>query len=321
MSERFLFFNSATGDPRKYQAQDFAQYFSRVLSTGLLHTNNSPGMKVKVEPGTLNSIVDPGESIMRGHYYENTTPLSLAHALPETDLNRIDRIILRLNLSNAERNIHLRVLTGDPAAEPVAPALVRTAFIYDISLAKILVQANTVQLQQSNLTDERLDEDVCGTVSSLITVPTNVFNQQFQEWISQNQEGFNSWFTVNQEYFTTWFESIKGLLNSEVAGNLLLLIQKNEADIKSLIKIKTNVTVLTNGWVLNDLTNRYEYTISDTDIRDSSVVDINIQIDYLDEAKTLLSVCNSGLGLVTLYASSPPDSDLIVDYRITKEVV
>lgn len=187
MAERFLFFNSAPTDPRKYQAQDFAEYFGSVLSSGLLHTDNVPGLKAAVEAGTLNTIVSPGKAVLRGHLYENTTPLTLAHDLPETSLDRIDRVVLRLNLNNAVRDIKLHVLTGVPAEVPVAPALTRTPFIYEISLAQVFVRKNTVQLLPTDLVDERLDEQLCGLVYSLISIPTD----QLQAFITAKRTELN----------------------------------------------------------------------------------------------------------------------------------
>lgn len=325
MAERYLFFNALETSPgvydREYQAQDFAEYFASVLSTGVLHTNNSPGLQVTVEPGTLNTIVDVGRAILKGHYYENTTPLTLTHAIPEPTLDRIDRIVLRLNRNNSERWIKLMVLSGEPADNPLAPELVRTKFIHDISLAQVLVRANTVQLLPGDLIDERLDEEVCGTVSSLITVPTNVFNQQFKAWLDENQTGFDDWFAVNRQAFVAWFENIRGILDENVAGNLLLLIQKNESDIKSLIKTKNNILIPASGWTSNAGTGRYEYQIDDMDITADSVVDVNIQLDYLDYARMMMSACVSGDGHVTLYSTDLLDNDLVVDYRITRQVI
>lgn len=188
MTQLYKFFNSAPGDPRTYQAADFADYFGSVLSTGLLHTDNVPGMAVSVEAGTLNTIVSTGKAIMDGHLYENTASLTLTHAIPEPDLDRIDRVVLRLDLSNAERSIKLRVLTGTPSATPVAPALTRSTFIYEISLAQILVRANTVQLLAGDLVDERLDENLAGLVYSLISIPTSQFQAEWDAFMAGIQD-------------------------------------------------------------------------------------------------------------------------------------
>jgi len=173
MAQEYKFFNSGVNDPRHYKASDFADYFGSVLSSGLLHTDNVPGMSVVVDAGTLNTIVAPGKAIMKGHMYENTTPLKLTHSIPEATMDRIDRIVLRLDLRNSERSILLHVKEGLPDAVPIVPDLQRDNFIYEISLGQIRVRANTVQLLASDIVDERLDLDVCGIVHSLISIPTD----------------------------------------------------------------------------------------------------------------------------------------------------
>lgn len=216
MSERFLFFNSATGDPRKYQAQDFAEYFGSVLSTGLLHTDKIPGMKVSVAAGTLNTVVTSGKAIMKGHLYENTTPLTLNHSIPEPTLDRIDRIVLRLNLQNSERNILLHVKEGLSTTNPVAPTLQRDQFIHEISLAQIRVRKNTVQLLPSDITDERLDENLCGLVSSLLSIPTDLLQSlllQRTNEINTVSADFEAELTnmiiSYQNEWQTWFDSMQ----------------------------------------------------------------------------------------------------------------
>lgn len=186
MTQRYIFFNSALGDERTYQASDFAEYFGSVLSTGLLHTDNVPGMSVSVETGTLNTVVSAGKAIMKGHFYDNTADLTLTHAIPEATLNRIDRIVLRLDLRNSERNILLHVKTGVASSTPVAPVLQRDNFIHEISLAQILVRANTVQLLAGDLIDERLDENLAGLVYSLISIPTSQFQAEWDAWFDTN---------------------------------------------------------------------------------------------------------------------------------------
>lgn len=214
--EIFKFFNSAPGDARTYQAADFADYFGSVLSTGLLHTTEVPGMSVTVEAGTLNTVVNAGKAIMKGHLYENTAPLTLSHSIPEATLDRIDRIVLRLDLRNAERNIKLHVKQGVSSASPVAPALQRDNFIYELSLAQVRVRANTASLRVSDLLDERLDENLCGIVYSLISIPTDQFQlyitartaelgveaEQFEQQLIQNLADYE------QEY-QEWFADLK----------------------------------------------------------------------------------------------------------------
>lgn len=184
------FFNSAAGDTRTYQASDFAEYFGDVLSTGLLHTDETPALEVHVGSG-LTTVVSPGKALMQGYGYQNTSDLVLEHSLPETDLDRIDRIVLRLDKRNQSRFIKVFVIQGEPSTDPIAPELTRDEFIYELSLAQVVVRANTSSLVSADLIDERLHEDLCGLVYSLISIPTSQFEAEWDEWFNAQQtEGF-----------------------------------------------------------------------------------------------------------------------------------
>ncbi|VDG98913.1 Uncharacterised protein [Lysinibacillus sphaericus] len=191
MAEKYWFFNSAPGDPRKYQAEDFVKYFGIVLSSGLLHTDGTPELFTRVETGTLTTVISPGFAIIKGQLYENTTPLSKVHSVPEVSLDRIDRIVLRLDLRNQNRSLKSFVKEGIPATDPLPPALQRDPFVYELSLAQVRVRANTVQLLPSDLVDERFDSELCGLSTSLLSLPTEVFQQQWNDFLSRvNDEGF-----------------------------------------------------------------------------------------------------------------------------------
>lgn len=195
MAEKFKFFNAQEIAPgifdREYQAADFADYFGSVLSTGLLHTNNAAGLAVSVETGTLNTVVQPGKAILKGHLYENTTALTLNHSIPEATLDRIDRVVLRLDLRNSAREIRLKVKEGTPASAPVAPELQRDNFIHELSLAQVRVRANTASMNQADLKDERLLDDLCGLVQWMIRMPTGRFQEQWDTFMEGiKNEGF-----------------------------------------------------------------------------------------------------------------------------------
>lgn len=193
MAEIFKFFNSAPGDERWHYASDFADYFGGVLSDGILHTDKQTdlGLRVRVVPNTLTTKVSVGKAIIKGYAYENTTDLTLKHDIPEPTLKRIDRIVLRLDLSNSSRYVKLFVKKGASATSPIAPTLQRDQYIHELSLAQVLVRENTTQLLASDLKDERMIESLCGLVSSIISVPTTQFQEQWDTWFeSVKNEGF-----------------------------------------------------------------------------------------------------------------------------------
>lgn len=215
MAEIYKFFNSAPGDPRMHYASDFADYFGSVLSTGLLHTDEIPGMRVTIEQGTLNTVVSPGKAVMKGYLYENTTPLTLTHGIPESNADRIDRVVLRLDLRNSERSVKLHVKEGIPDVNPVEPSLQRDEFIYELSLARIRVRANTSSFNPNDLTDERYYEEYCGFVNSLLTIPTSQFIEEWNAFLADRNEEFEAAsgdFSDQMAHFeSVWNEWIYGI--------------------------------------------------------------------------------------------------------------
>lgn len=235
------FFNSAPGDPRVYQASDFADFFGNVLSTGLLHVDNQPELSVTVGNG-LTTVVGPGKAIMQGYPYENTSDLILEHALPEATLDRIDRIVLRLDKRNQSRFNKLFVVQGEASVDPVPPELTRDEFIYELSLARIRVRANTASLEATDLFDERLNEDLCGLARSLISIPTSQFQQQWDAWFGKTvgyEQRFEDWFEGQQrEGFVTQADYDDELKNEDV--QIATLVQ-GENIIQSAMKAPIKV--------------------------------------------------------------------------------
>lgn len=168
----------------------------------------------------MRTYVTPGKAIIQGYLYENTSNLYLEHALPEPTLDRIDRIVLRLDKRNQSRYIRLFVKQGTPDENPVPPDLQRDDFIYELSLAQIRVRANTSTLNPADLIDERLDENLCGLVHSLISIPTSQFQAQWDlyfnakkdeidaETLAYEQELANKLIQYEND-FNAWFADIQ----------------------------------------------------------------------------------------------------------------
>lgn len=235
MAEIFKFFNSAPGDERWHYASDFADYFCSVLSSGLISNGNSPvGLQVTVNAGTMTTSVNVGRALIKGYSYENTTPLTLTHSIPEQTLDRIDRIVLRLDLKNASRFIKVFVKEGVSALEPVPPTLQRDQYIYELSLAQVRIRKNTSSIVVSDIKDERADENLCGIVQSLITVPTSVFQQQFDAWFASiadvTEQSVTDWQIAQQQAFTMWFDSVKGQLDGDVGVKLASELTTHKAE-------------------------------------------------------------------------------------------
>ncbi|MFE0619715.1 hypothetical protein [Bacillus altitudinis] len=128
-----------------------------------------------------------------------STPLSL-QIQPAASLPRIDRIVLRLDASLSTRSIRAMVIQGTPASNPTVPALTRSGDVYELSIAQVRVNANSTIIAQANITDERLNIDVCGLVNSLVRVDTTTFQKQWDDFIASVQgSGFATPAYVNQK--------------------------------------------------------------------------------------------------------------------------
>jgi hypothetical protein len=125
----------------------------------LFGTANNLAVAV-TDPVSMSVTVDTGEFFIEGYWAENTASLTLTHDASHATLNRIDRIIGEVNVTT--RAMTIKILKGTDAASPTAPALTRTASIYQISLAQVYVGATVVTITADKVTDERDDTDVCG---------------------------------------------------------------------------------------------------------------------------------------------------------------
>lgn len=161
--EKSGFFNSSGGD-RVYTAVDFAAYFGDLVSNGIfykttdtLRTTAASGMNISVLPGT---------AWINGYHYQNTTPLELTVATANGVNPRIDRVVLRWD--NVARSINLAIKAGVPFAVPIAPELTRTADVWELGIADILVERSVVSISTNAISDTRLNSNLCGMVNSTV---------------------------------------------------------------------------------------------------------------------------------------------------------
>lgn len=195
MAIKYGFFNSVNGD-RKYNADDISNYFVKLISDGVFPT---PATNLQVvESSGMKVNVSAGWGFIRCKYVYNTTYESLTIEPSDLVLNRIDRVVMRLDPSVSARNIILTVKKGTPAATPEPPELTRVSDgIYELSLAQIAVNAGVSVITQADITDERPDGDVCGYVAGLI-----------------NQIDAGNLFAQFSSAFYSWFNDVKSELVS-----------------------------------------------------------------------------------------------------------
>ena len=239
---------------RAEEASFFAKYFSQFISNGVF-PNPSTNMQILATEG-MNVKVDIGVCYING--YMGWVEVPETFEIEESDTqSRIDRIVARLSF--LDRNITLAIKKGTAQGNPVAPDLQRDYDIYEIGLADIRVNANVIEITQENITDLRLNTEICGIVANQLQhVDTTTLFNQYQSWLAkvtseaeadlkQKKEDFEAYLNnlkiVFSNDFNTWFQSIQDILDENAAGHLLNLINTkgNKKKIYN-IKIDTNWT-------------------------------------------------------------------------------
>lgn len=139
----------------------FAPRTSGVHASDVLGVTASDGLSVTVAPG----LAWLKYAEFAGVAYANTEAKRLQLDAASTNYPRIDRIVIRY--SKSENKVYLAVRKGTAASSPSAPAIVRDANTYEISLAQVRINAGATSV--SSITDERLNNDVCGLMTDGVT--------------------------------------------------------------------------------------------------------------------------------------------------------
>lgn len=218
MAEIYKFFNSTKDDKRLYQAEDFSDFFAEFLSSGLLHRDGEPFMKVSIGADRARDVVvSAGSAIVEGHLYKNTAPIKLVNN--QEGYPRINRVVLRLDKSTDNRNIKMMIKEGTPSSRPIPPELIREGDVYELSLASIRV-ATVASGSELTIVDERYESDLCGVVDSLISIPIEDLQDDFSGFKNQ----------LNDDFYA-WFDDAIRQSNVELLEGELKLIKQNQIEI------------------------------------------------------------------------------------------
>lgn len=156
-----------------YDADDASGYLA-TRQSGVYSAEEDFAVSIS---GELSLTVSAGQAWVRPSRFKGRSiimeqPTTLALTAADPVRTRIDRVVLRYDA--AARQTRLQVLEGTPdSASPTAPAITRTALVYDLCLAEITRPAGSTAITAANLTDTRADEDVCGVMRDGATgIPT-----------------------------------------------------------------------------------------------------------------------------------------------------
>ncbi|ACA44467.1 phage tail protein [Clostridium botulinum] len=242
----------ANGVPdRAYLAEDFARYFAKFIGTGV-YPNPATGLQVVAIDSDMRIRIKKGDGYILGRDFENTDDYIIQLDVADGILSRIDRVVLRLDY--LDRKIKPILKKGNYASSPVAKSLQRDADAYEIGLADVYVKNGVISIMQSNITDLRLNKELCGIVHGVIQqADTTEIFRQFQAWFNEQKnvhEGdFEKW--VNEfkiatgKKFTDWVDDLKNSLdpNSDVVAQLQMQISENKLQLDNIDLSADKVTL------------------------------------------------------------------------------
>ena len=237
MGENYRFFDSIDGeDERFYTADEFAEYFRQFIRNGIF--NGGENLKVSTDEKDMKISIKPGYAWIEGYLYKiSGEDLMLEHGIADPSLNRIDRVVIRLDKTLENRYVKAFILEGTPAATPEAPELTRNDNVYEISLAKIQIIAGKSFIENYQITDERLDNMLCGLTTHLfeqidtagifdewqnyLIHKRNESNLSYDEFVATYQSIWNSWidYKISEpggEFYSewkNWFDEVQDTTN------------------------------------------------------------------------------------------------------------
>lgn len=252
------FFNSVNGD-RRYNAEQMSMFFDKLISSGV-YPNPSTNLQV-IAGGGLNVDVLAGRGMIDCRWLNNDSTEILTLEQSDAMLNRIDAVIMKLDLNDAVRDVHLEIKKGTPATTPVAPVMERSTYVKEYCLATVYVKALAEHISQADITDTRANTAVCGWVTGLIDqVDTETL---FLQW----QTAYEEYYRTSTATFEEWFARVSSTLTANVTIKRTISTYETTSEGESVIPIGISnynmgldfLNVYINGLRLIDAS---EYTIN-----------------------------------------------------------
>ena len=220
---------------RVYVADDFAMYFRAFISSGIF-MKKSTNLQI-IANGDMTVTLKAGSMIIDGYRYENKKDITIPLSPADGVLNRIDRI--SITWSKGDRDIHYTVQEGEASYNPYAPNCRRTADYKDYVVADVYVGAGAVSIKQENITDTRLNTELCGLAIAFSEIDTTSIFNQFESWFQETKAAgdseveslladYTAWISALEEEqrteCTELVEAMKDLLDGAAAAHLQMEI-------------------------------------------------------------------------------------------------
>lgn len=201
---------------REYLADDFARYFRSFISSGIF-MGSADNLQI-IANNDMTVTLRPGSMIIEGYKYDNIADIIIPIDPADGVTNRIDRI--SITWSKEERDIHKTVQKGASSYSPIVPECRRNEEYKDYVVADVYIAAGAIKITQDNITDQRLNTEVCGLAIAFSDIDTTMIFNQLQAFYNKVVSENEDWQYEKAQMFEIWFNSVKNQLSGDVAGNL-----------------------------------------------------------------------------------------------------
>lgn len=267
---------------------------------------STPGMAVEVTDGTGWMTNAGGNGVVWWIDSETKDGEKLKLIIDQADsvLNRIDRVIVEWKTTNYVDYPEVKILKGTPSSTAAAPALTNTSIVRQISLAQISVKAGTTAITASAITDERLDESVCGKVTESVSADTSVVEDQFRAMLGETQVQIDNILGDTKK-------NSDATLNG-IADELAKLEAGTAVELKKLVFANTTVPV--SAFVADSTYQDYPFraAVALENVLSSMIPNVVYSVAALTD-NNFAPVAECYNGGVYIYADSKPTNPVAID--------
>ena len=311
------------GADREYEAREMTQLVDGIINDGIFASIGTCFVVKAVSGRTVN--VGVGKAWFNSTYTINDAVLSIDCEESEVLLNRIDAVVIEVDTRESVRDNFIKVIKGEPASNPVNPALNTESGVYQYPLCYIYRAAGSTEIIQTNITnmigsketpfvtgilqtvslDELLGQwqddldrfmanekvDADNEIRTFVYTKENDFNAWYAEMIQTMQDAVNevfTWTEAQQSTILDWFNNIKNQLSVDGAINLQLQIDVEEIKRILLCGFVDGIKVISDEGL----------SIVTTDSKDRTLV-TNFSEDFLHMETRLYDEHGSEIGRIT----------------------